>query len=58
MSLVMLTEIVMETSSVRSKGLQMVMQMARMMEMSWVQLTEMDSELKTATQRETSLVYL
>ena len=58
MSLVMLMEIVLETSSVRSKALQMVMQMARMMEMSWVQLTEMDSELKTATQRETSLVYL
>ena len=42
--MVMLTEIVMETSSVRSKALQMVMQMARMMEMNWDQLTEMGLE--------------
>ena len=44
MSLVMLTEIVMETSSVRSKALQMVMQLAWMMEKNWVQLTEMGLE--------------
>jgi len=56
--LVMLTVIEMETSSVRSKALQMVMQMARMMEMSWVQLTEMNLEPETVTQRETSLVCL
>jgi len=58
MSLVMLTVIEMETSSVRSKALQMAMQMARMMEKNLVQLMEMGSELQTATQRETSLVRL
>ena len=58
MSLVMLTVIEMETSSVRSKALQMAMQMARMMELSLVLLTEMSLEPQTATQRETSLVRL
>eukprot|EP00984_Skeletonema_dohrnii_P017504 scaffold7986_cov126-Skeletonema_dohrnii-CCMP3373.AAC.1 len=45
-------------SSVRSKALQMVMQLARMMEKNWDQLTVIDSEPQTATQRETSLVCL
>ena len=56
--MVMLTEIVMETSSVRSKALQMVMQMARMMETNWDKQTEMGLEQQMATQRETSLVCL
>jgi len=41
---VQLTEIVMETSSVRSKGLQMVMQMARMMETNWDKQREIGLE--------------